>query len=29
MKIGLVNVNFRSEGPENLMGYMTPLHLLA
>lgn len=29
MKIGLINVNFRSEGPETLMGYMTPLHLLA
>jgi anaerobic magnesium-protoporphyrin IX monomethyl ester cyclase len=29
MKIDLINVNFRSEGPETLMGYMTPLHLLA
>jgi anaerobic magnesium-protoporphyrin IX monomethyl ester cyclase len=29
MKVGLINVNFRSEGPETLMGYMTPLHLLA
>ncbi|MBN2423078.1 cobalamin-dependent protein [Candidatus Woesearchaeota archaeon] len=28
MKIGLINVNFKSEGPEVLVGYMTPYPLL-
>ncbi len=28
MKIALVNVNFRTSGAEQLLGYMTPLPLL-